>query len=109
MTQKEKAERFKELHQGSKVLLFPNPWDGGSARLLEHQGFEALATSSGACAATLGRRDGNITREESLVHCRQIVQATYLPVAADLENGFAHDPSGIAETIHLAAEAGLVG
>jgi 2-methylisocitrate lyase-like PEP mutase family enzyme len=109
MTQNEKAARFQALHQGREVLLFPNPWDGGSARLLEQVGFQALATSSGACAATLGRRDGKITRPEALAHCRQIVVATDLPVAADLENGFAHDPEGVAETVRLAAEAGLVG
>ena len=89
--------------------MFPNPWDGGSARSLETLGFHALATSSAACAATLGRRDGKITRDEALAHCRQIVQATNLPVAADLENGFAVEPASVAETIRLAAAAGLVG
>ena len=89
--------------------MFPNPWDGGSARLLENMGYPALATSSAACAATLGRRDGKITRDEALAHCRQIVQATKLPVAADLENGFAVEPTTVAETIRLAAAAGLVG
>ena len=109
MTQKEKADRFQALHQSKDVLLFPNPWDGGSARLLENMGYPALATSSAACAATLGRRDGKITRDEALAHCRQIVQATKLPVAADLENGFAVEPTTVAETIRLAAAAGLVG
>jgi 2-methylisocitrate lyase-like PEP mutase family enzyme len=109
MTQKEKADRFQALHQGKEVLLFPNPWDGGSARMLESLGYRALATSSAACAATLGRRDGKITRDEALAHCRQIVQATNLPVAADLENGFASEPAAVAETIRLAAAAGLVG
>ena len=109
MTQKEKADRFQALHQSRDVLLFPNPWDGGSARLLENLGYRALATSSAACAATLGRRDGKITRDEALAHCRQIVQATNLPVAADLENGFAVEPTTVAETIRLAAAAGLVG
>lgn len=109
MTQKEKAENFRALHRDNGVLLFPNPWDGGSARVLEKLGYQALATSSGACAATLGRRDGKIARAEALAHCRQIVEAVSLPVAADLENGFAHDPATVSETIRLAAEAGLVG
>ncbi|HEV2691712.1 MAG TPA: isocitrate lyase/phosphoenolpyruvate mutase family protein [Verrucomicrobiae bacterium] len=109
LTQKEKAERFRTLHGQAGTFLIPNPWDGGSARLLEHQGFEALATSSGACAATLGRRDGKVTREEAMEHCYQITSATSLPVSADLENGFAADPNAVAETIRLAADAGLVG
>lgn len=109
MTQTEKAERFVALHQRNGAFLFPNPWDGGSARMLEHMGFEALATSSAACAAVLGKRDGKISRDEALAHIRQIVQATNLPVAADLENGFAAEPSAVAETIRLAAEAGVVG
>lgn len=109
MNQKEKAERFAALHRRAGVLLFPNPWDAGSARMLEHLGFEALATSSAACAATLGRRDGKITRDEAMAHIRQLAEATNLPVAADLENGFASEPKAAAETIRLAAEAGAVG
>jgi len=109
LTQKEKAEHFRALHERKGAFLIPNPWDGGSARMLQGLGFEALATSSGACAATLGRRDGKVTREEALEHCYQIVSATDLPVAADLENGFASDPTAVAETIRLAADAGLVG
>ena len=109
LTQKEKAERFQALHERAGLFLIPNPWDGGSARMLEGLGYEALTTSSGACAATLGKRDGKVTRDEALEHCRQIVAATDLPVAADLENGFADDPTAVAETIRLAAEAGLVG
>lgn len=106
---KEKAERFRALHKGPAVLLIPNPWDGASARILERLGFQALATSSGAAAATLGRRDGRITRAEALAHCRQIVAAADLPVSADLENGFGHAPEEAAETIRLAGEAGLAG
>jgi 2-methylisocitrate lyase-like PEP mutase family enzyme len=109
MTQKEKADRLQVLHQGDEVLLFPNPWDGGSARMLELLGYRALATSSGACAATLGRRDGKVTREETIEHCQRIVEATQLPVAADLENGFGVEPAVVMETIRLAAAAGLVG
>jgi 2-methylisocitrate lyase-like PEP mutase family enzyme len=109
LTQSEKANRFRELHGREGVLLIPNPWDVGSARTLEGLGFEALATSSAAFAATLGRRDGKVTREELLLHVRQTVQATNVPVSADLEDGFADEPDKVAETIRLAAEAGAVG
>src|SRR5579864_4571316 len=108
-TQAEKAQRFRELHQRPGTFLIPNPWDGGSARMFAHLGFEALATSSGACAATLGRRDGKVSREEALAHARLIVQSTDLPVSADLEKGFASDPAAVAETVQLAASVGLVG
>ena len=108
-TQFERAARFRALHQRDGVFLLPNPWDAGSARLLAHLGFEALATSSAASAGTLGRVDGKISRDEALAHVRQIVQATDLPVSADLENGFSPEPAFVAETIRLAAEAGLVG
>jgi len=108
-SQIEKANRFAALHERTGFFLIPNPWDGGSARMLEYLGFEALATSSGAAAATMGRRDGKITGDEALAHVQQIVQATNLPVAADLENGFADAPADVAETIRLGAEAGLVG
>jgi 2-methylisocitrate lyase-like PEP mutase family enzyme len=109
MTQTEKAHQFHALHEQKGVFLIPNPWDGGSARLLEHLGFEALATSSAACAATFGRRDGQITRGEAMAHFRQLVAATDLPIAADLENGFSNKPDAVARTIELAAETGLVG
>jgi 2-methylisocitrate lyase-like PEP mutase family enzyme len=109
MTQKEKAERFRALHQGSKAFVIPNPWDGGSARVLEGLGFQALATSSGACAGTFGRRDGRVTREEALAHAKLICSVTELPVAADLEKGFGDAPADAAETIRLAAGVGLVG
>jgi 2-methylisocitrate lyase-like PEP mutase family enzyme len=91
------------------VFIFPNPWDGASARLLEAEGFPALATSSAAHAATLGRRDGRVTREEALAHARLIVDAVDIPVAADLENGFGASPEIVLETILLAAGMGLVG
>ena len=87
----------------------PNPWDAGSALILANLGFEALATSSAACAMALGRRDGEITRDEALAHARAIVLATELPVAADLENGFGHAPADAATTIRLAGEIGLCG
>lgn len=108
-TQREKATRFRELHEAPGTFIIPNPWDGASARILEAMGFPALATSSGACAATLGRPDGAVSREEALAHAALIVQNTSLPVAADLEKCFADDPAGAAETIRLAAGAGLVG
>ena len=109
MTQTEKANQFQALHQRAGAFLIPNPWDAGSARILAGLGFEAFATSSGAAAATYGRRDGKLTREEALVIARSIVQATDLPVSADLENGFGDNPSTVAETVRMAAEAGLVG
>ena len=108
VTQAEKAERFRDLHQGG-IFILPNPWDTGSARLLAGLGFAALATSSAASAAALGRRDGYLGRQQALAHARLIVDATGLPVSADLERGFGDAPETVAETIRLAAEAGLVG
>lgn len=107
--QAEKARRFLELHRGEAPLLLANAWDRGSAKLLASLGFDALATTSGGFAATLGRLDGSVTREEALAHCAEIVAASDLPVSADLENGFAHDPAGVAETIAMALDAGLAG
>ena len=109
MTQHEKALRFQELHRKPGAFLIPNPWDAGSARLLAGLGFEAFATSSAAAAGVLGRRDGRMTREESLANARLIVEATDLPVAADLEHGFGDSPAMAAQTISLAAGVGLVG
>jgi 2-methylisocitrate lyase-like PEP mutase family enzyme len=109
VTQSDKATRFTALHQGPSVFVIPNPWDAGSARILAGLGFQALATSSGASAGVLGRRDGKVTREEALALAHAIVVATDLPVSADLEKGFGDAPAIVAETIRLAAEAGLVG
>jgi 2-methylisocitrate lyase-like PEP mutase family enzyme len=109
ISQAEKALRFRALHEGPGAFVIPNPWDAGSARVLAALGFAALATSSGACAGTLGRRDGRVTRAEALAHARAIVTATDLPVSADLEKGFGDAPAAAAETILLAAEVGLVG
>jgi 2-methylisocitrate lyase-like PEP mutase family enzyme len=109
VTQADKARTFLALHRPGEPLLLPNPWDLGSARLLASLGFHALATTSSGFAATLGRNDGNVTREESLVHAAVIVAATDLPVSADLEKAFADSPDGVAETIRLAAEVGLAG
>jgi 2-methylisocitrate lyase-like PEP mutase family enzyme len=109
MTQTERALRFQKLHQRAGVFLIPNPWDAGSARILAGLGFEAFATSSGASAAAFGRRDGKLARDEALASACAIVNATDLPVSADMENGFGDRPEVAAETVRLAAEAGLVG
>jgi 2-methylisocitrate lyase-like PEP mutase family enzyme len=109
VTQAEKAERFQALHARAGAFVIPNPWDAGTARILERLGFEALTTTSAGLAFSLGRRDGEAGREETLANARAIVDATDLPVAADLENGFGHAPEDAAETIRLAGEAGLVG
>jgi len=107
--QNEKASRFRELHDGPDAFVIPNPWDIGSAKILAGLGFKALATSSAAAAACIGRKDGELTRDEALAHARAIVNATQLPVSADLEKGFGDSPNTVAETVRLAAEAGLVG
>lgn len=107
--QVQRAERFLALHHGSTALLLPNPWDQGSARLLEWLGFEALATTSSGHAATLGRLDGAVDRDTVIAHAQVMTEATHLPVSADLENGFSGDPAGVAETIRLALQAGLAG
>lgn len=109
MTSDDKAQRFHALHVRPGAFVIANAWDAGSARILAGLGFEALATSSGACAGTLGRRDGRVTRDEALAHARAIVQAVDLPVSADLENGFGDAPEAAALTIRLAGEVGLVG
>ena len=108
-TQHEKAARFRALHEQKGAFVIANAWDAGSARLLAGLGFSALATSSGASANVLGRRDGQVTRDEALSMARGIALATDLPVSADLEKGFADAPADVAETIRLAADAGLAG
>src|ERR1700729_711626 len=107
--QSEKAARFLDLHRPGNPLWLPNPWDQGSARLLAALGFAALATTSSGFAATLGRLDGSVSRDEALAHAAAVVAATELPVSADLENCFADDAAGVARTIDLAMEAGLAG
>jgi 2-methylisocitrate lyase-like PEP mutase family enzyme len=107
-TQTEKANRFRALH-ASGTFVIPNPFDAGSARVLAGLGFEALATSSGGFAGTMGRRDGQVTRDEALAHARAVAGAVDVPVSADLENCFAHAPAEAAATIPLAAKTGLVG
>jgi 2-methylisocitrate lyase-like PEP mutase family enzyme len=109
VTQADKAKQFRSLHEGPEAFVVANVWDGGSARMMEAIGFKALATSSGASAGLLGRRDGRVTRDEAMAQARVICEATDLPVSADLEKGFGDSPDIVAETIRLAAEAGLVG
>jgi 2-methylisocitrate lyase-like PEP mutase family enzyme len=108
-TQRDKAERFLELHHLPDPLHIPNPWDAGSARILQWLGFSALATTSSGFAATLGRLDGSVTRDEALAHAAAVSAAVTVPVSADLESGFADSPEGVAETIRLAVDTGLAG
>ncbi len=110
-TQAEKATQFQSLHHRPEVLVVGNPWDAGTARILTSLGFRALSTTSAGLAFTLGRIDGtaSVTRDEALANAKAIADATPLPVAADLENGYGHTPEAAAEAIRLAAQAGLVG
>ena len=110
-TQAEKAAAFRALHERPGAFIIPNPWDAGTAKLLASLGFEALATTSLGLSNTLGRPDGAgvVSRDDVLANCRMISEATDLPVNADLENGYAHEPRKAAEMIRLAAEAGVVG
>jgi 2-methylisocitrate lyase-like PEP mutase family enzyme len=108
-TQAEKTAAFRALHHQPGCFLIPNPWDAGTARILAGLGYEALATTSLGVANLLGRANGKVSRAEVIANAREIVEATDLPVNADLENCFAHEPAAAAETIRLAAEAGLAG
>ncbi len=105
----DKVARFRALHDGPRAFVIANAFDAGSAVMLAKLDFEALATSSGAAAGVLGRRDGEISRDEALEHARAIAAATELPVSADLENGFGDAPEQVAETIRLAGATGVVG
>ncbi|HYZ64426.1 MAG TPA: isocitrate lyase/phosphoenolpyruvate mutase family protein [Acetobacteraceae bacterium] len=105
----ERCAAFQALHDRRELFVIPNPWDAGSARILEHEGFRALATTSAGLAFSLGRRDGMVRRDEALDNARAIVEATSLPVSADLENCYGHDPATVAETIRLAFATGLAG
>lgn len=109
VSHKEKAVRFRALHEDPGTFVIPNPWDVGSARILAGLGFPALATSSAASACAIGKRDGDLSREEALAHARMIAEATDVPVSADLENGFGDAPEAVAETVRRAADAGVVG
>jgi len=108
-SQNAKAEHFRALHDRPGTFIIPNPWDVASARILEGLGFEALATSSAAAAGVVGKRDGGLSRDEALECARAIVEATDVPVSADLEAGFGDEPEAVAETVRLAAGVGLVG
>jgi 2-methylisocitrate lyase-like PEP mutase family enzyme len=108
-TQTEKGIVFRALHERDGAFIIPNPWDVGTARLIAHLGFEALATTSAGYAFSIGQRDNTVGRDKVMAHVRDIVAATDLPVSADLENGFGDDPETVAETIRLGAAAGLVG
>src|SRR6202012_4311641 len=109
VSQADKAKRLRALHEATGAFVIPNPWDAGSARVLEAMGFQALATSSGAKAGVLGRRDGKVTREESLANARLIAGAVDIPVIGDLEKGFGDTPADAAKTIREGAAAGLGG
>jgi 2-methylisocitrate lyase-like PEP mutase family enzyme len=109
LTQAEKGRAFRALHERGSAFIIPNPWDIGTARLLQHLGFEALATTSAGYAFSLGQLDNTIDRDEMMAHVSAIASATDLPVSADLENGFGDAPEIVAETIRLAAGAGLAG
>jgi 2-methylisocitrate lyase-like PEP mutase family enzyme len=109
MTQAEKGRVFRALHERDRAFIIPNPWDIGSARLLAHAGFEALATTSAGYAFSVGQQDTTINRDEMIAHVAKIARATDLPVNADLENGYGDSPDEAAETIRLAAHAGAVG
>jgi 2-methylisocitrate lyase-like PEP mutase family enzyme len=108
-TQKDKGEIFRSLHQRDRAFIIPNPWDIGTSRLLAQMGFEALATTSAGCAFSLGLQDTMVGRVATMEHVSQIAAATDLPASGDLENGFGDSPGIVAETIRMAAEAGLVG
>src|SRR5918999_3053042 len=110
-SQLQKSRAFRALHERAGAFIIPNPWDAGTARILAALGFEALATTSLGLAAALGRPDGAgaVSRDEVLENCAAIATATDLPVSADLENCYAHEPRAAAEMIRLAAEAGVVG
>jgi 2-methylisocitrate lyase-like PEP mutase family enzyme len=108
-SQAEKGRAFRALHERREAFIIPNPWDVGTARLLAHLGFEALATTSAGYAFSVGQRDNTIDRDRMMAHVSAIVSATDLPVSADLENGFGDDPETVAETIRRAAAVGLAG
>lgn len=108
-TQKDKGAHFRALHQRDRAFIIPNPWDAGTAKMLALLGFEALATTSAGYAFSAGLQDGAVGRDAMLAHVAGIVAATDLPVSADLENGFGDSPDICAETIRLAAAAGLAG
>ena len=109
LNQSEKGKIFRALHERNSAFVIPNPWDIGTARLLAHLGFEALATTSAGYAFSVGKQDNTIGRDEMMKHVSEIVSATDLPVSADLENGFGDDTDTVAETIRIAISTGLAG
>ena len=109
LTQAQKGLAFRALHTRDHAFIIPNPWDVGTARLLAYLGFEALATTSAGYAFSVGQQDNTIGRPEMMAHVSAIASATDLPVSADLENGFGDSPQIVAETVRLAAAAGLAG
>jgi 2-methylisocitrate lyase-like PEP mutase family enzyme len=108
-SQAEKGTTFRALHQRDRAFIIPNPWDVGTARLLQSLGFEALATTSAGFAFSIGKPDGAVDRDTMLAHAVDLVGSTDLPVSADLENGYGDDPAAVAETVRLAADTGLAG
>ena len=108
-SQAEKGETFRALHGRDRAFIIPNPWDIGTARLLQSLGFEALATTSAGFAFSIGKPDGAVDRETMLAHAADVVAATDLPISADLENGYGDAPAYVGETIRLAADVGLAG
>ena len=108
-THRDRAAAFKALHARDRIFIIPNPWDVGTARVLAELGFEALATTSAGHAFSVGRADNTLDREETLAHAKLIVEATALPVSADLGNCFGDEPGGVAETVRLAGAVGLSG
>jgi 2-methylisocitrate lyase-like PEP mutase family enzyme len=109
MSAADRHARFKELHERKQLFVMPNPWDVGSAKLLAHLGFEALATTSAGCAWSLGKLDGQVTRDELVAHVAAIAEATPLPLNVDSERCFPDDPGGVAETVSMLAGAGAAG
>lgn len=108
-TQLEKARAFEALHSGDETFIIPNPWDGGSARLLEKAGYKALATTSAGFAQSIGKVDGEVTLDEKLEHCRALCAVTEIPINADFENGFADTPENVAANLVKLAHTGVVG
>lgn len=109
LTQQQKGEAFRDLHRRAGAFIIPNPWDVGTALLLEKIGFQALATTSAGYAYSVGKPDGAVDRDAMLEHVTALAACTNLPVSADLENGYADDPAGVAETVRRAAKTGLAG
>ena len=106
---KAKADTFYALHHGPEAFIIPNPWDRGTARLLAHLGFKALATTSMGYAFSIGQRDNTLSRDQTFANAADLASATDLPVSADMENGFGDSPAEVAETIRLTAATGIVG